>query len=282
MSIDIGALDKRSIPATQDSVEEPSVRDYWNLHTLGLQYVKDQELEVGSAEFFEHIRPWMNPFKFPDVMPRIDRVAPRLKGKHILEIGCGMGFDSLELMRRGIRLTATDLTPAAVNVARRHFEVAGVVAEDVRVANVLDLDFPDESFDGIYSIGVVHHTGDTQRALREIHRVMKPGGLMVIAHIYRRPSFFHMLSKLGRENIEFKEQDAPVIDFYTESEVGEMLHGFTIEEMTQDHYRALPIARTGLKAMLYTYGFRPVYNLLPESIAKRFAHKISVVARKDG
>jgi len=276
MFIDVGAL-----AHGPRQVTELSVKDYWNLHTLGLQYVKDEELVVGSAEFFAHIRPWMNPYKFADVMPRIDRVAPRLKGKQVLEIGCGMGFDSVELMRRGVRLTATDLTPAAVRVARRHFEVEGLDAENVRVANVLDLDFADESFDGVYAIGVVHHTGDTPRAIREIRRVLKPGGVMAIAHIYRRPSFFHMLSKIGRENIEFKDMDAPVIDFFTESEVLEMLHGFTIEEMTQDHYRALPIARTGLKAMLYTYGFKPVYNLLPESIAKRFAHKISLIARKD-
>lgn len=258
-----------------------SVKNYWNLHTLGLQYVKNQDLDVGSPEFFEHIRPWMNPYKFPDVMPRIDRVAPRLKGKHILEIGCGMGFDSVELMKRGVRVTATDLTPAAVEVAQRHYDAKGLSAEEVRVANVLDLDFPDENFDGVYAIGVVHHTGNTPQAIREIHRVLKPGGLAVISHIYRRPSFFHMLSKFGRENIEFKEEDAPVIDFFTEEEVMKMLPGFTVEEMTQDHYRALPVARTGLKAALYTYGFKPVYNLLPESTAKRFAHKISFIARKD-
>jgi ubiquinone/menaquinone biosynthesis C-methylase UbiE len=276
MFIDVG-----TVAHGPRQVADLSVRDYWNLHTLGLQYVKDEELVVGSAEFFAHIRPWMNPYKFPDVMPRIDRVAPRLKGKQVLEIGCGMGFDSVELMRRGVRLTATDLTPAAIKVARRHFEVEGLVPEDVRVANVLDLNFPDESFDGVYAIGVVHHTGDTPRAIREIRRVLKPGGVMTIAHIYRRPSFFHMLSRIGRENIEFKDMDAPVIDFFTESEVLQMLPGFTVEEMTQDHYRALPIARTGLKAMLYTYGFKPVYNLLPESIAKRLAHKISLIARKD-
>lgn len=266
--------------SSEDTVGE--VKSYWNLHTLGLQYVKDVSLEAGTPEFFAHIRPWMNPYKFPDVMPRIERVAPRLAGQEVLEIGCGMGFDTVELLRRDVKVLATDLTPAAVHMAQRHFEVEGLQAEGVRVANVLDLDFPDDSFDGVYSIGVVHHTGDTPRALREIHRVLKPGGMAVISHIYRRPSFFHMLSKLGRENIEFKDEDAPVIDFFTESEVLSMLDGFKVEEMTQDHYRALPVARTGLKAKLYSYGFKPVYNLLPESTAKRLAHKISFVAHKEG
>jgi len=267
----------RSARRDQD-IEE--VRDYWDSHTLGLQYVSDNEIEVGTKEFFDHIRPWMNPSKFPDVVPRIERVAPQLQGKHVLEIGCGMGFDTVQLLKRGLRVTATDLTPAAVVLAQEHFRIEGFDSVEARVANVLDLDFEDESFDGVYAIGVVHHTGDTQRAIQEIRRVLKPDGLAVISHIYRRPSFFAMLSNVGKENIEFKDAEAPVINFYTEHEVEALFTGYRIEEMTQDHYRALPIARRGVKAALYTYGFKPLYNLLPNSIAQKFAHKISVVASK--
>ena len=126
----------------------------------------------------------------------------------------------------------------------------------------------------------MHHTGDTLRALGQVRRVLKAGGWAIISHTYRRPSFFSALSKLGRENIEFKEEDAPVIDFFTESEVLDMLDGLEVEEMTQDHYRALPVARQGLKAVLCTDGFKPVYNLLSVSVARKFAHKISFVARE--
>ena len=193
-----------------------------------------------------------------------------------------MGFDTVELMSRGLSVTATDLTPAAIAVAEQHFQVRGLTPAATGVESVLDLSFPDEAFDGVYAIGVVHHTGDTARAIAEIWRVLKPGGLAVISHIYRRPSFFAALSRFGRENIEFKDEDAPVIDFFTESEVEALFARFEIEEMTQDHYRALPIARTGLKAALYSYGFKPIYNLLPVGTAKRYAHKISVVATKTG
>jgi hypothetical protein len=65
-----------------------AVHDYWNTHTLGFQYVTDNNIEVGSPEFFEHIRPWMNPYKFPWIMDRIEREAKFLKGKQLLEIGC--------------------------------------------------------------------------------------------------------------------------------------------------------------------------------------------------
>ena len=158
--------------AIAEAEEVSRVKAYWEAHTLGLQYVNNDELEVGTAEFFDHIRPWMNPYKFPEIMPRIEQQAALLKGKHLLELGCGMGFDSLEFLKRGVRVTATDLTQAAVDIARRHFEIAGYKPEAVQTENALKLSFPDNTFDGVWACGVVHHTGNTAAAIREIHRVL--------------------------------------------------------------------------------------------------------------
>src|SRR6185503_11151016 len=100
-------------------------------------------------------------------MARIEREAAILKGKHLLEVGCGMGYDSLGFLKRGVRVTATDLTPNAVILTCRHFEIEGVQAEDVRTANALDLPFDDNTFDAIWANGVLHATGDTTRAIQE-------------------------------------------------------------------------------------------------------------------
>lgn len=257
-----------------------SVRNYWNSHTLGKQYVRDSTIEIGTQEYFEHILPWMNPFKFPEIMPRIEREAAKLKDAHLLEVGCGMGFDSIEFLKRGVRVTTTDLTPTAVELTRCHFEIAGIQAEDVRVENVLDLSFHDNTFDAVWACGVLHHTGNTEKAISEIRRVLKPGGRAIISHFYRRPSWMYFLSRYGRENIEFKDEDPPVTDFLSEKKILSMFKGFVIEETVQDHYRALPIARKGVKAVLYEWAFRPIYNLLPIFIAKKFAYKFSVTAIK--
>jgi ubiquinone/menaquinone biosynthesis C-methylase UbiE len=263
----------------KDTVNQ--VHDYWNTHTLGMQYITDKNVEVGSPEFFAHIRPWMNPYKFPWIMERIDRESKLLKGKHLLEIGCGMGYDSLEFLKRGVRVTATDLTPNAVEIAKRHFEVEGVQAEDVRTANALDLPFEDNTFDAVWSNGVLHATGDTFRAIQEARRVLKPGGRAIISHFYRKPSWMYFLHVYGRENIEYKEEDPPVNTFYTEAEVLAFFEGYTVVEAVQEHYRLLPVRRDGLKANLYKYVLKPIYNLLPLPIAKHYAYKISVTATKN-
>lgn len=222
----------------------------------------------------------MGPFKFPWIMARIERESARLQGRHLLEVGCGMGFDSVEFLRRGVRVTASDLTPTAVALARRHFEIEGLQPEDVRVENARGLSFPDQTFDAVWARGVIHATGDPAAAVREIRRVLKPGGRAIICHFYRRPSWMYWLSRLGRENIEFKDEDPPANEFLSEKAIRALFEGFAIEELTREHYRALPIARDGHKAALYRWGFRPAYNLLPRAVAEPLAYKASVTAIK--
>lgn len=257
-----------------------AVHNYWNSRTLGLQYVTDKNLEVGGPEFFAQIRPWMTPYKFAWIMERIEREAALLQDKHLLEIGCGMGYDSVEFLKRGVRVTATDLTANAVALTMCHFALEGVQAEAVRTANALDLPFDDDTFDAVWANGVLHATGNTRRAIQEAWRVLKPGGRAVICHFYRKPSWMYLLQRYQIENIEHTDADPPVNDFYTEEEILSMFDGFEVVEAAPEHYRALPICRKGLKAAIYGYGFRPLYNLLPERFAKRFAYKLSVTAVK--
>lgn len=264
----------------EQATQTSAVRDYWDAHTLGFQYVTDPRVVPGTRTFFDHIRPWMSPFKFPWLMERIEREAALLSGRRLLEVGCGLGYVSLEFIRRGARVTATDLTPQAVSLTRRHFALESVQAEDVRVQNVLSLSFRDDSFDAVWANGVVHASGNTALAIREIRRVLKPGGRAIISHFYRRRSWMYYLSRLGRENIEFKEEDPPVNEWYTDREILGMFDGFEVVEAVREHYRALPIARDGMKALLYHGLFRPAYNRLPVSLAKAMAYKFSVTAVK--
>lgn len=257
-----------------------AIYEYWNTHTLGFQYVTDPKIEAGSPEFFRHIRPWMNPYKFPWIMERIKREARLLKEKHLLEIGCGMGYDSLEFLKRGVKVTATDLTPNAVEMARQHFAVEGVQAEDIRVESVLNLSFADETFDAVWANGVMHATGNTPLAFREIRRVLKTGGRAIISHFYRKPSWMYSLKQIPAVNIEFEQEDPPVNDFFSESEIERMFEGFEIVEKAREHYRLLPVCRSGIKAVLYNYGLKPFYNALPAGFAKRFAYKYSITGVK--
>jgi hypothetical protein len=90
----------------------------------------------------------------------------------------------------------------------------------------------------------------------------------------------YALSRLGREPIEHGEEDPPVNEFYRDEEILSFFEGFTVIEAVREHHRAIPVAKSGIKAALYRYVFAPLYNLLPERVALRYAYKLSVTAIK--
>jgi ubiquinone/menaquinone biosynthesis C-methylase UbiE len=113
-------------------------------------------------------------------------------GRDVLEIGVGMGADHVEWARSDPRrLVGVDLTPRAVAWTGQRLGSYGLVSE-LREGDAEHLPFPDESFDIVYSWGVLHHSPDTPQAFREAHRVLRPGGILR-AMIYHRPSFVGLM-----------------------------------------------------------------------------------------
>ncbi len=96
-------------------------------------------------------------------------------GKRVLEIGVGLGADHQRFVEAGAVTTGIDLTPRAVAMTRRRLE-AFSLASDLRVADAEQLPMPDNEFELVYSWGVIHHSPDTPGVVRQILRVLKPGG----------------------------------------------------------------------------------------------------------
>jgi SAM-dependent methyltransferase len=108
-------------------------------------------------------------------------------GRDILEVGVGMGADHLEWAKSGpSRLAGVDLTPRAIAWTQERLAIYEFASE-LQEADAEELPFADDSFDIVYSWGVLHHSPDTPQAFREVHRVLRPGGVLR-AMIYHRPS----------------------------------------------------------------------------------------------
>lgn len=160
--------------------EKQRARDQWSQDPCGAAYGKD--LEFGSREFFDSVEKQ----RYEDYAPWMPRVMgfDQFAGKRLLEVGCGMGTDLLQFARGGAICTGADLTPRSIEISRRHFEVYGASGTFL-ITDGERLPFPDESFDVVYSNGVLHHTPDTAGAIREIHRVLRPGGIAKVMLYYR-------------------------------------------------------------------------------------------------
>jgi len=108
-------------------------------------------------------------------------------GKDVLEIGCGFATDGLEFAKAGARYVGVDLTPSAIEMARERFQLFGVPGK-FEVANAEErLPFPDNTFDHVYSFGVIHHSPRPERIVSELHRVLRPGGTFTVM-LYNRTS----------------------------------------------------------------------------------------------
>ncbi len=157
------------------------VRAFWQAHPCGTKF---SDAEIGTREFFERIEAHRYEKEW-HIRAAADFAGA--KGLRVLEIGCGMGTDGAQFAQAGADYTGVDLTEAAIELARKRFELSGLQG-NFQVADAENLEFPDETFDLVYSHGVLHHTPDTARAIREIHRVLKPGGRAEVM-LYHRGSY---------------------------------------------------------------------------------------------
>lgn len=152
-------------------------------------------VSIGSKEFFEKADAtfyrWNEPLHSPEGAFAKLFPYPDYRDKRVLEVGCGMGYMAMNWAQQGAAVTAVDLNPVAVAQTRRRFELFGLEG-DIREVDGERLPFDDNTFDYVYSWGVLHHTPGTQAAINELHRVLKPGGRAGVM-LYNRNSMLYRI-----------------------------------------------------------------------------------------
>ena len=164
---------------TKQNATKQQVHDFWNDAACGENlYLKS--IDRADYEAQAEMRYRLEPF----ILAFADFASA--KGKKVLEIGVGLGADHQGFAEAGADLYGIDLTNRAVEHTRRRLALFDL-SSSLSVGDAENLDFPSESFDLVYSWGVVHHSPDTPRAITEVYRVLKPGGVAKIM-IYHRYS----------------------------------------------------------------------------------------------
>jgi SAM-dependent methyltransferase len=238
--------------------EKVRAREQWSQDPCGAEY--DREHELGTREFFDAIEQ----HRYTQYAPWMPRVMgfDKFRGARLLEIGCGMGTDLLQFARGGAHCIGIDLTPRSVGISRHHFRLYDIDATFM-IADGEQLPFASDSFDVVYSNGVLHHTPETAGAIREVHRVLRPGGIAKVM-LYHRNSLNYWVEIILRRGllggeflrgrsaeeimsrvIEFSDHDArPLVKVYSRREARELFKDFReviveVEQLTREELRFL-------------------------------------------
>jgi ubiquinone/menaquinone biosynthesis C-methylase UbiE len=156
------------------------------------QHWEDEPCNIRSSTasdrrtFFREVE--ANRYRMEPNIPRLARFEES-KGKEVLEIGVGAGVDFVQWVRNGAKATGIDLTEKGIALTSEWLTLEGYdpSSYSLRIADAENLPFPDESFDIVFSYGVLHHTPNTLRAYQEAWRVLRKGG-QLRTMIYHCPS----------------------------------------------------------------------------------------------
>jgi SAM-dependent methyltransferase len=216
------------------------VKRFWNTRPCNIRH---GTAELGTKEYFDQVEE-----RKYFVEPHIKKFAEfeKWKGKSVLEIGTGIGTDTISFLRAGADITSFDLSEESVRIAKKRAEVYGFDPSKISVNNAENFKL-NRTFDLVYSFGVIHHTPNPKSAIECISKHQVPGQELRIM-LYSKISYklfwaMHTqnrwdLSKMNDTIREFAEAQfgCPVAYTYTFDEVRELLSPwYEVKDIQKDH-----------------------------------------------
>lgn len=207
------------------------VQSYWDSRPCNIRHSKS---EVGTRAYFEEVEA-RKYFVEPHIPAFADFAS--WKGKKVLEIGCGIGTDAINFAKSGALYTGVELSNSSLDLTKKRFEVFGHMAQNLLLGNAEEISdlLPGETFDLIYSFGVLHHTPSIEKALASIQKISKPNTILKIM-VYAENSYKQAMINEGLDQPE-AQFGCPIANSYTKEKITALLNtaGFDVIKISQDH-----------------------------------------------
>ena len=261
-------------------VKQKDVTNYWEEEVCGTRFSN----KIDKNKYFKEIsynrykaEPYIKNFAFGDYKD--------FTNKKILEIGVGAGTDFVEFLKRDAICYGIDATDSSIQKTNENvlnfFKNRKYKLEYLKKGNAENLPFQDNTFDMIYSHGVLHHAKNTMRCFAEAYRVLKPGGkfkIMVYSDFSATGIMLWMLYGfakgrpfLSQEEVIFKYLESPGTKCYSKKELIKILQGFGLEKLILKKFASsgdlllMPKSKKYQKNLLYNF----IQILYPRAIVKK-------------
>jgi ubiquinone/menaquinone biosynthesis C-methylase UbiE len=265
------------------------VRDWWDSRPCNLHH---SDAPVGSRRYFAEVEA-----RKYRVEPHIPGFAEfdRWAGRRVLEIGCGIGTDTINFARAGATVVATDLSAESVRIASDRavlFEVDDQVRFVNGDAERLDDLLDSEPFDLIYSFGVIHHSPHPDRILQQAYRFAGPSSELRIMLYHRRST--KVLALIARHPLRAlrgvdravavqseAQRGSPVTYSYTRRQARRLVEraGFNVETVTVDHIFPYAIGPYRQHVLRRRWYWRPIPPRMFRWLERRFGWHLLIVGR---
>jgi ubiquinone/menaquinone biosynthesis C-methylase UbiE len=260
-------------------------RSWWDASPMRYDWREGIAAEPGSDAYFREIdrrffasaRQYMPWRRLP-----FDALVPyaALAGKDVLEIGVGQGTHAELIAPRCRSFTGIDLTAHAAEMTSRRLALRGIAAAVLQM-DAENMAFADGSFDYVWSWGVIHHSADTRKVLREMSRVLRSGGTATVMVYYRSWWGFYVCGILrrlfqkrfrGRATLHRVAQhatDGAIARFYSANEWRALAQPFFAVEAVKVYGQKaeiLPLPHGRAKAL--------AVRLIPDRLARFFTNRL--------
>lgn len=270
------------------NISVKKVQEFWDKRPCNIRH---STAPLGTKKYFDEVE-WRKYFVEPHI-PQFTEFE-RWKGKIVLEIGCGIGTDTINFARNGAKVTAVELSAESLKIAKQRAKVYGLQKKiKFYLANAEELSkvVPVESYDLIYSFGVIHHSPHPEKIINEIKKYTHKNTTLKIMIYYRYAwkvfwilfkygkGAFWKLDKLVADNSE-AATGSPVSYIYSKNQAKKLLDGFKIIEAKVDHIfpYSIPeyIKYQYKKVWYFRYLPEPIFRLLETT----FGWHLLITARK--
>lgn len=234
-----------------------TVKNFWDARPCNIRHSMEA---IGTKRYFDEVekRKYL-------VEPHIKEFAdfPRWKGKKVLEIGCGIGTDTINFARAGAQITAIDLSSESLILAKKRAEIYSL-QDKIQFyqgnAEKLDSIIPIDTFDLVYSFGVIHHTPYPQKIIQKIQKYMHSSSELRLM-VYAKKSWKNIMINAGFDQHE-AQKGCPVAYTYTDEEIRRMLKCFDILSITQDHIFPFDVE----EYQCHKYVLQPWFSAMPQEM----------------